>query len=190
MSFFGRHIFWKKQRPIDYTTTQRRIEESGPKGLTPSTMNADHYNHWVCACLSHIYTLEGWAQNGGVGWVASIFQLSIHCISESINYSPALKYWYGNHHPHKWRPTYRQSVLPFTVSLSHLASLPRVLFMQLKRCPFNTFMLGFTVKEDYTITKIITLIFLNLFPVHLKSTSEYMLQFSPPISLKWIIMLV
>lgn len=84
----------------------------------PSTMNADHYNHWVCVCLSHIYTLEGWAQNGGVGGVASIFQLSIHCISEYINYSPALKYWYGNHHPHKWRPTYRQSVLPFTVSLS------------------------------------------------------------------------
>jgi len=34
-------------------------------------------------------------------------------------------------------------------------------------------MLGFAVKEDYTITKIITLIFFNLFSVHLKSTSEH-----------------
>lgn len=64
-------------------------------------------------------------------------------------------------------------VCSHSLSLSHLASLPRVLFMQLKRCPFNTFMLGFTVKEDYTFTKIITLIFLNLFSLLLKSTSEY-----------------
>lgn len=34
-------------------------------------------------------------------------------------------------------------------------------------------MLGCTVKEDYTISKIITLIIRNLFSVHLKSTSEH-----------------
>lgn len=113
MSFFGLHVVWKKQQPMDYTTTWKGIEESGPKYWPLNNECWPLQPLGLCVCVSHIYTLEGCTQDRG----ASIFQLGIHCISESINYSPALKYWYGNHHPHKWWPTYRQSVLPFTVSL-------------------------------------------------------------------------
>ncbi len=117
--FYRADVFFWTARCLKETATNRLYNDAETnwrvdRNTEPSTMNADHYNHWVCVCVSHIYTLEGCTQDRG----ASIFQLGIHCISESINYSPALKYWYGNHHPHKWWPTYRQSVLPFTVSLS------------------------------------------------------------------------
>lgn len=90
-----------KQQPVDDTTHDTERPEQNDWPL--------NNKHWPPQALRVCVRLSP----------RGIFQLGVHCIGESINYSPALKYWYGNHHPHKWRPTYRQSA-----SLSsHIAGL-------------------------------------------------------------------